>query len=714
MTFGEETHKLIVTAPDKNGRFQDSGLTSRLPGTAQESWLAGNEIYTLLSARHEEHGAVMVKIFDGDDTTRRQQRFDAEIKRLSSLAAIDGFPVVLDTGVTNEAEPFIAMKAYGQITLQQMLDTDGPQPWVGASPTFQSLCQSVAAMNQAGLYHGAVRPSIVHLDNSSIAGQQRITLAESTYARDAASLGLFDRNSAFSAPEVVQGQNPTARSDVYSLAMTLGTVLSGDPTRPVPKHVPRRINTAIDRATAAEPALRPANVETLMAAIFGTDEPTGSLGQRYLSSDATSTTTTRRIQRPNVRIGSGGISWPAAIPGDVVRYGLIAAAIAFCLTAAARWPFNDNGAVDATLQNRQTLSVPGQSEATTAEADNSVAVLDLEAQLSNAGGELTLNLGPGVHTIHGPTNLDGIVEIVGSGRETTILRLGRDPGAIIHVIAGSTSLRDLVLEGTSPSEGDRFPALHISSGQANLERVEIRDSSGPGILIDGAGQLTGSDVNVERSGQEGIKVTGTSTVDIERFHVRNSALDGIRFMDQSEGSVAFSTTRGSGGNGFSFVGTSSAEVTSSFAIGDERNGFFVTESSQPKLSQNSASWSAFSGYYWDTDRAIFAVDNTSTRSEGYGFTLDVGFIASDFRGNQSAASVDVGFYLVGSGTGTIENNLAADGESDGFLLGDFPGDYLFRNNESSSNAGSGFRVPSGEEPDGSNTSSNDDDGRLGT
>jgi formylglycine-generating enzyme required for sulfatase activity len=163
-------------------------------------------------------------------------------------------------------------------------------PWRMATRMIRDAGRGLAAVHNAGLIHGHVKPA--HLIVTHDGG---IKLA------DLGMVGLDDEapvDPACAAPELIRGQPPDARTDVYELGAAYFTLLTGRPpfadagnaidiydailhrrlptVRAGAPDVPLRCDVIVQKAMAKEPADRYASAEELLAdldAVLGADEP---------------------------------------------------------------------------------------------------------------------------------------------------------------------------------------------------------------------------------------------------------------------------------------------------------------------------------------------------------------------------------------------------------------------------------------------------------
>jgi Tol biopolymer transport system component len=173
-------------------------------------------------------------------------------------------------------------------TLQHHLDTRGPMPVAEAMAVGRVLCAALAAIHEAGVVHGDVKAQNVLREPGG-----RLVLVDLGTGREhlqgvGATGGPISGTPLYMAPELWRDELPTPQSDVYSLGVLLYFLVSG--AHPIAgttaaevrdahgagRHVPLRdrglrlpaaFTAAIERALAADAALRFQDTEEFAAAL---------------------------------------------------------------------------------------------------------------------------------------------------------------------------------------------------------------------------------------------------------------------------------------------------------------------------------------------------------------------------------------------------------------------------------------------------------------
>ena len=197
---------------------------------------------------------------------------------------------VYDIGEHNH-EHFISMEFVRGEELSSLLKRIGRLPQDKAIDVARQLCAGLAAVHERGVLHRDLKPANVMLDEH---GDVRITdfgiaaVAEEIDRRD-----IMSGTPAYMSPEQLEGQELTARSDIYSLGLVLYEVFTGrrafeattlqellrlrrsdsTPTSPaqiVPELDPL-VERVIFRCLERDPAKRPASALQIAAALPGGD-----------------------------------------------------------------------------------------------------------------------------------------------------------------------------------------------------------------------------------------------------------------------------------------------------------------------------------------------------------------------------------------------------------------------------------------------------------
>ena len=252
-----------------------------------------------------------------DDWSRT--RFERECKAMGRLSWHPHIVVVYDAGVAADGRPFISMEFLPNGNLAEAVRRSGPLTWQDVLSAGVQLSGAAAAAHASGVLHRDIKPANVLRGNF---GETKLTdfgiarLAGSEVTR---STGDFTATVAYTAPEVLNGEEPTEQSDVYSLGATLFALAAGHAAfvsrdkspaslvmrvinEPVPdlrtQGVPPEVCTVIEGAMEKSPAARPDSAAALGAEFQSVQRTLGVAEDRLI-----------------VAVGDARLAAPPTVPG---------------------------------------------------------------------------------------------------------------------------------------------------------------------------------------------------------------------------------------------------------------------------------------------------------------------------------------------------------------------------------------------------------------
>ncbi len=224
-------------------------------------------------ARDADQRSVAIKILRpavaGDPNARRRLAREVEtMRRVRSPYVAE----VLDTDVSGET-PYIVTRYVPGRTLEQVVSEEGPLSGSRLARLAGGLAEALAAIHAAGVVHRDLKPGNVML----VGGDPVVIDFGIAQALDSTRLtmtGMFMGTPGYLSPEVIEGQNSTAASDVHAWGATVafaatarapfGTgsyetifyrILNG---RPDLSGVPAPMAEMLAAALRRDPAARPA------------------------------------------------------------------------------------------------------------------------------------------------------------------------------------------------------------------------------------------------------------------------------------------------------------------------------------------------------------------------------------------------------------------------------------------------------------------------
>jgi hypothetical protein len=239
---------------------------------------------------------VALKVVTGAVDDEALLRFERE---RSVLGARSGHPAIVTvhgSGRTRSGAPFLVMELLGGGSLADAVRRDGPLPVAVAVDLLVQLCGAVASTHAAGVLHRDIKPENVLLDDRGRAKLVDFGMATPIGEATPSTSGVT-ATVGHAAPEVLVGDPPTTRSDVYSLGSTLFSLLAGHaafvrPTDesilpvlarigldPVPDlralGAPAHVAAVVERAMAKDPRDRHASAVELGEALRATQRAAG-------------------------------------------------------------------------------------------------------------------------------------------------------------------------------------------------------------------------------------------------------------------------------------------------------------------------------------------------------------------------------------------------------------------------------------------------------
>ena len=235
---------------------------------------------------------VAVKIMD--PRLAADPAFRTRFEREARSAARINHPAVVDvhdqgTGeVGGEPVVFLVMELVEGGTLREVLAARGRLDLPSAVAVLRSVLAGLAEAHRRGLVHRDVKPENVLISRTGDVKVADFGLVTAVAQAGASHAGMIMGTVAYLSPEQVTSGSADARSDVYAAGVMLVELLTGAPPFsgdtplsvayrhvhddvPPPSHsgidVPAPVDDLVVRATRRDPAERPADAATFLAAL---------------------------------------------------------------------------------------------------------------------------------------------------------------------------------------------------------------------------------------------------------------------------------------------------------------------------------------------------------------------------------------------------------------------------------------------------------------
>ncbi|MEM9456510.1 MAG: serine/threonine-protein kinase [Myxococcota bacterium] len=255
-----------------------------------ERKLGSGGVGTVYLAEHLALGKLMaVKILHAHDDplTRHYERLRREAEVMASIRA-PNVARVFDYG-THEGAPYLAMEYLSGRNLGSQLQRDGWLPWPKVRDILSQTIHGLSAAYALGILHRDIKPSNVFLTTPHVGPDPTVKLLDFGLAKSldtASPLGtpltaadVVVGTVRYLAPERIDGEPASIRSEIYSLGLLAFECLCGRP--PLTDSNPitllrRRLREPPPSALTLVPGLPPAVDELLLRAMER--EPTRRFG----------------------------------------------------------------------------------------------------------------------------------------------------------------------------------------------------------------------------------------------------------------------------------------------------------------------------------------------------------------------------------------------------------------------------------------------------
>lgn len=223
--------------------------------------------------------------------------------RIEALAAArlshPNIVAIYDTGSDGEdPSHFIVMEYCGQGTLGALIASEGPLEHDRVRTIGATICEALDYAHRHEVVHRDIKPGNVLISDHNALKVTDFGIAKAAFASgDITTTGSMIGTVTYISPEQANGDEPDARSDLYSLGVTLYEALVGRPPfqaetevatalqhlhdpPPAPRSiragVPKDLEAVILKALSKDPAARFETAQEMRAALGGNVKDTGS------------------------------------------------------------------------------------------------------------------------------------------------------------------------------------------------------------------------------------------------------------------------------------------------------------------------------------------------------------------------------------------------------------------------------------------------------
>jgi len=234
-------------------------------------------------------------------------------------------------------------------TLTEVVRQEGPMSVDRVTAIGIALCESLGAVHAAQLVHRDIKGQ-----NVMLTAEGRVVLMDFGAGRDRLHAALdLAGTPAYLAPEVARGEEPTARSDIYSLGVTLRYLLTGSLALSALKgRAEGRLLATVARATNVSPDQRFESTQAFAAALESVAKPRWNVVAMALAA--------------SLVLLSFGILWTTLRPGNVGESSRRALETSWQAAIPTRAPLTPDQFQRLSISEQGTFSFHGTLPATTA------------------------------------------------------------------------------------------------------------------------------------------------------------------------------------------------------------------------------------------------------------------------------------------------------------------------------------------------------------
>ena len=202
-----------------------------------------------------------------------RERFLHEARAAAKLS--DPHVVQVHDVDEESGRPYLVMELVAGSSLGDVLSIEGPLPPDEVADVAADALAGIGQAHDAGLLHRDLKPGNLLRRPDGLVKVTDFGVAKAADSPELTNVGMVVGTGPYLAPERVQGQPATVRTDLYALGATLYELLTGrhpdeDPTfEGLDDGVPANLSHLLDRLLAHDPQLRPASARAALALLAG-------------------------------------------------------------------------------------------------------------------------------------------------------------------------------------------------------------------------------------------------------------------------------------------------------------------------------------------------------------------------------------------------------------------------------------------------------------
>ena len=174
---------------------------------------------------------VAVKVLSSDQDDVDLEQFAREQRAMGRVSGHPNIVPVLHSGLTFTGRPYIVMQYHRRNTLAAWIQDNGPFELREALTIGVRLAGALETAHRAGVLHRDIKPANVLLTDYGEPQLSDFGIARIAGSREMAA-NIVVGSPSYTAPELFEGRPASTAADVYGLAATVFTLLSGDPPFP--------------------------------------------------------------------------------------------------------------------------------------------------------------------------------------------------------------------------------------------------------------------------------------------------------------------------------------------------------------------------------------------------------------------------------------------------------------------------------------------------